>query len=281
MKIITQKDTELFIYKNKVIETDRKDNKIFDSVLPIYAGSGIHYLIDHMKVKKNSTVLDLCSGSGVLGIYSSDNASKVVLSDISSKAIDFSKRNAYRNGLTNIEFRKGDLFNTVKNEKFDYILTNPPFVPVPKNIKAALHSNGGIDGFYLVKKIFDSINNHLKPNGKMYMYTLSLGDSKTSLLEEYIKSNFKKGRFKLTSMYSKPLPLEVFFKDFKKYNIKQWKSSLEKESYTHLYSYIIEFENISKPLIVKKSVIKKEERKTYPDNWKNWKSRFSYWILDK
>ncbi len=277
--ILTKDNTELFCYKGYQIETDRKDVKRYDSVLPIYPGSGVHYLIDHPLLQEGDIVLDLCTGSGVLGIYASDKASKVICTDISQRALTFAKRNADINNIKNIEFRQGDLFEPVKGEKFDYIITNPPFVPIPTNIEAALHTNGGENGLSITERILQQAETYLRPNGRMQLYSLSLGDERKSLLEDLLRKYLKNRKITMISMYSSPLPVEEFAKEFRQYaGVKDWFTRISAEGLTHLYSFIVNIEPSSSLFLVKKN-IPENERDVFPDNWKNWKGRFSYWVL--
>ena len=276
---ITQQGTELFCYKGKEIETDRKDNKIYDSVLPIYPGSGVHYLIDHLSVRKGDVALDLCTGSGVLGIYAAEKASKVIATDISERALSFVERNSQRNNILNIELRKGDLFSPVEGKKFDYIVSNPPFIPVPDNLKAALHSGGGVDGLFFVRKILRRVEEFLKPDGRMQLYSLSLGTQKESILEDVLKNTINNRAVTLTSLYSEPLLLDDFITSYKKHSVDGWRTQLKELGVTHLHSYVVNIEPGTK-LRIKKAKVPDSERLSYPDDWAGWKEKFSFWILD-
>ncbi len=277
---LTNKGTELFSYKGKHIETDRKDNKREDNVLPIYPGSGVHYLVNHLLVREGDVALDLCTGSGVLGIYISDKASIVIATDISQRALEFARRNAARNTIKNIEFKQGDTFEPVKERLFDYIVTHPPFVPIPNNLRAALHSNGEADGLYLVRKIIEQAETYLKPRGRMQLYSLTFGSQKTTILEEILKQNLKNRKVTMINMYSEPLPLEEFIASFKQYRVKEWKDELRRNEITHLHSYIVNIEPGEGVKIVK-TKITQDERDEFPDGWNKWKQKFSSWILDK
>ncbi len=72
---------------------------------------------------------DLCTGSGCLGLglKKSFAALALVLSDLSSKALEVAKQNAEKNGLE-VELRKGDLLHPFVGEKADVVVCNPPYV---------------------------------------------------------------------------------------------------------------------------------------------------------
>ena len=74
-------------------------------------------------------VLDLGTGSGAIAISIATNNSavRVVATDISSRALAVAQQNAERHGV-NIRFVESDWFNALPAEKFDLILSNPPYV---------------------------------------------------------------------------------------------------------------------------------------------------------
>ncbi len=277
---LTSKNTEVFCYKGKEIETDQKDNKIYDSVLPIYPGSGVHYLIDHSLVQEGDVVLDLCCGSGVLGIYAAEKASRVICTDISQRALEFAIGNAKRNGIKNMEFKQGNLFEPVKGKQFDYIIANPPFVPIPDNLKAALHSKGGPDGLRLVRKIIENAETYLNSSGRMQLYSLTPGNQENTVLEEILKRNLKNRRVTMISMYSEPLPLGEFIDSFRQYKTDGWEDELKAKGITHLHAYIVNIEP-GEELEIIKTRIPQKERDKFPYGWNNWKQKFSFWILNE
>jgi len=272
--------TQILFHKGKEMRSDSGMCRRYDAVLPFYPGSGIHYIIEHMLVQEGDYALDLCTGSGIFAIYAADKASWVVATDISRRALKFAKKNTKRNKISNIRFRRGDLFGPVEGEKFDYIATNPPFVPVPPNLSAALHSDGGSDGLCLVRRILEQAENYLKPDGRMQMYSLTLGNETETLLEELLRKNLGNRRVTMVSMYSEPLPLEEFTADLEHYPVQEWREELAGMGLTHLHSYIVNIEP-GERLEITKSGIPEEERGTFPDNWKGWRERHSFWVLGK
>lgn len=92
------------------------------------------FLLDNIDIPKDSRVLDMFTGSGVLAIYSARMASRVMGLDVSQKAVDCSIKNADRLGMANkVEFHQSNLwdyFDKNKKEKFDVITANPPLLPV-------------------------------------------------------------------------------------------------------------------------------------------------------
>jgi len=92
-----------------------------------------NWLIEKLSPLKSSSlrVLDLCSGSGCIGIALAKGLpqSQVYSIDISKKAISLGKKNASHNKISNITFIESDLFtNLGPNSTFDLIIANPPYI---------------------------------------------------------------------------------------------------------------------------------------------------------
>ncbi|WP_165219891.1 methyltransferase [Aquisphaera insulae] len=78
-------------------------------------------------------MLDLGTGSGFQALSAAAHSGHAVGTDRNARAVGFARFNAILNGIGNVEFRTGDLFQPVAGERFDLIVTNPPFVISPEN----------------------------------------------------------------------------------------------------------------------------------------------------
>jgi carbamoyltransferase len=115
-----------------------------------------------------SRVLDLCCGSGVQGLVASRYAREVVGVDINPRAVRFARFNAQLNGISNIQFHLGNLFETAPGY-FNTILANPPFVPSPgREVK---FRDGGADGEDILARIISESAHHLAPQGHLFIVT--------------------------------------------------------------------------------------------------------------
>ena len=87
---------------------------------------GTLILAENMQIAKNSDVLDIGCGIGVLGIVAAKlfNAN-VVMSDINKRAVMLAKKNAKLNNVKG-EFYQGNLYEPIKKNDFDVVLSNPP-----------------------------------------------------------------------------------------------------------------------------------------------------------
>ncbi|MGY6172580.1 peptide chain release factor N(5)-glutamine methyltransferase [Candidatus Mycoplasma pogonae] len=123
-------------------------------------------------IRPGAEVLDLCCGSGFIGLALAKNslASKVILSDIDPEAIAQSQYNADLNYL-NVEIIHSDLFANI-NQKFDVIVSNPPYIPNGIKLSASVlnfephHALfASENGNYFYQKIISQANQYLKPGG--------------------------------------------------------------------------------------------------------------------
>ena len=72
----------------------------------------------------------------------------------------------------------GDAFEPVKNKKFAYIITNPPFEPTPPESDYLLNSSAGIYGLDMIEEILKNVKKYLRKNGHLQMVTFSPGNKK-------------------------------------------------------------------------------------------------------
>ena len=86
-----------------------------------------------LPVPAGAAVLDLGTGCGPLALKAARAAGRVIATDVNPRALQFAGFNAALNGIANIEFRCGDRFEPVTGERFDLIVSNPPFFITPKS----------------------------------------------------------------------------------------------------------------------------------------------------
>ncbi|MBN9141408.1 MAG: methyltransferase [Micrococcales bacterium] len=113
------------------------------------------------------TVLDLGTGCGIQALHARRFARRVVATDISARALGFARLNAALNGVEGIEFRLGSLYEPVAGERFDRIVSNPPFVITPRDpaVPEYEYRDGGLEGDALVASVVAGAAEHLNPGG--------------------------------------------------------------------------------------------------------------------
>lgn len=125
-------------------------------------------------------ILDLCAGSGAIGlsILKHTPNTHVSFGEIEREHAELINMNIKRNSLdaTRTDVRAGDLFTPFKNERFDLIAANPPYVPswrqLPPSVtqyEPPVSLYGGADGLTIIKRIFTEAPKHLTPGGELWV----------------------------------------------------------------------------------------------------------------
>jgi methylase of polypeptide subunit release factors len=107
--------------------------------------------------------LDVGSGSGVQALLAARHARRVVATDVNPRALAYTELNAALNGLTNIECRRGSLFEPVEGESFDLITCNAPYVVSPEQRWA--YRDAGFQADELSEHIVTEAATHLTDGG--------------------------------------------------------------------------------------------------------------------
>jgi release factor glutamine methyltransferase len=152
-------------------------------------------LAECIKIKKNSTVLDLGCGTGLIGLIAAKQKGKVLCADINPKAIALTKRNAKENKIK-IKTTKSNLFSEIK-EKFDFIYFNPPYTIKENKRKDWIEKaiNGGKKGREIIDEFIPQIKKHLTKKGKCFFLQSSLNgikETKEKLEREGLKHSIEK-----------------------------------------------------------------------------------------
>ena len=151
-------------------------------------------------IKENGykNILDMCTGSGCIAcmIAKLTNAT-VIGADISMEALETAFKNMEKLSLFNRAlFRKSDIFSKIReDEKFDMIISNPPYIPVSQkkdiqkevlfepDIALYTKDDGGLE-FY--QKIIQQSPFHLNSGGHI-MFELGIGESAD--VKDLLKNN--------------------------------------------------------------------------------------------
>ena len=125
------------------------------------------------------SIVDIGTGTGIIGltVKLERPADDVTITDISKEALDVAKENAQVLGAE-VTAELGDLFEPLVGKKFDAIISNPPYISEAEiNVmdqsvldyepKSALFADE--DGLAIYKRMAESIEKYLKPNGRIYL----------------------------------------------------------------------------------------------------------------
>jgi len=123
------------------------------------------------------TVLDLCCGSGCIGITLAKLSDvSVVLADISTECLAMSQKNAELNQVA-VSTIHTDLFSALKDQKFDLICCNPPYLTATdmENLQTEVRHEpslalyGGVDGLAFYRRIAAEYRSVLNPQGALLL----------------------------------------------------------------------------------------------------------------
>ncbi|MDO5627649.1 MAG: methyltransferase [Mobilicoccus sp.] len=112
------------------------------------------------------SVLDLGTGCGIQALHAAGHAEHVVATDLSERALAYAAFNAALSG-ERWDLRAGDLFAPVTGERFDLVVSNPPFVISPRGADLPLYEyrDGGRAGDELVASVVRDVGAHLRDGG--------------------------------------------------------------------------------------------------------------------
>jgi release factor glutamine methyltransferase len=136
--------------------------------------------LDACQVRADAEVLDLGTGSGVCAIFAARHARRVVAVDINPAAVRCAVINAGLNHLEHrIEVRHGDLFGPVRDERFDLIIFNPPFLRgTPRNDRDRAWRSLDV-----AERFAAQLADHLKPGGSALVVLSTFGNARNFLDE--------------------------------------------------------------------------------------------------
>ena len=181
-------------FVNENVLTPRNDSEILIEAV----------LSNYNNMQEELKILDLGTGSGclVLSLLKMYKYASGLAVDISEKALKVAKQNAENLKINNIKFLKNNWNDNIE-EKFDIIISNPPYIPT-KEIKELepevnkfnplLALDGGEDGLNCYRYLAKSLEKNLKENTKIF---LEIGKNQ----EKDIEKIFNENGYELLKMY--------------------------------------------------------------------------------
>ncbi len=149
--------------------------------------------------EKIYSALDLCTGSGCLGIMMAHSFQNAIIDlvDISEKALQVAEINVNHYGLHDrIELIQSDLFDRLKGKKYDLIISNPPYVnqtsvdsfPMEFLKEPSMALGSGEDGLDHTIRIIHEAKHYLNDDG---ILIVEIGHNKEILLKKFPKLQFQ------------------------------------------------------------------------------------------
>ncbi len=140
-----------FLYRGELL-TVETDQGVFASR---GLDPGTALLIEVLDPAPRDRILDLGCGWGAIGLAAAKASPEahVILTDVNQRALRLARRNLTRNAVRNAEVRAGSLFAPIAGERFDLVLTHPPY-----------HV-----GREMLLQLLDQTPDHLEPQGRLLM----------------------------------------------------------------------------------------------------------------
>ena len=197
--LIPQPDTEILVeevikYCNELRNNEPEDKETNKDYKENIEKEPIINKEDKNINKKTIKILDLCTGSGIVGIsiYKYFENVEIYASDISQKALNIAEKNTNLNNAK-INFINSDMFENIHIKDFDIIVSNPPYIEskVIKSLSKEVQNepklalDGGEDGLKFYRSILENANDYLRKNGAIF---LEIGYDQKEKIEEILKS---------------------------------------------------------------------------------------------
>jgi release factor glutamine methyltransferase len=142
-------------------------------------------LAENLEIKEGQSVLEIGTGSGLVSMYASLLTDDVTATDINYNALELAEKNFKLNNINTIKLEFGDLFEPVKDKKFDVILFNTPYLPTDSddiiNDDLNYAFDGGLDGRKVIDRFINQVSNHLNEKGIVQIIQSSLSDNDRTL----------------------------------------------------------------------------------------------------
>lgn len=146
--------------------------------------------------KKGGTLLDMCCGSGVQGIFAATASgcfNRVLCCDLNVRACYVTAANSALNAIDSMVVVQSDLFDSLDaRTKCSLILCNPPFVALPLETRGALFADGGIFGTTILERFFRHSMDYLEETGAVLMVSeLPNIEDSCDLLRRFLPNNVR------------------------------------------------------------------------------------------
>ena len=147
-------------------------------------------------LRPGEKALDLCTGSGCIGISLAVlGGASVMGADISEEALQVARENGRRLNCPGIRWVRSDLLEQIEDRDFDWIVSNPPYIPsgdisglMPevRDYEPRLALDGSGDGLHFYRRLARDCGGHLKPGGRV---CFEIGSEQGPAVKELLESS--------------------------------------------------------------------------------------------
>lgn len=223
-------------FHGRFVATDFPDRPFRNQVFPLHPECD--YIVRHMEVNPGDKVLDLGTGSGVQALFATQTTGRTFATDINPRALRFACFNAVLNGEEEkIQFSQGSFFRPVRGNKFDLVLVNYPFEPVPPGARYFYHSDGGPDGQIWFRRFLHRFLPYVQKDWRVRMVSFSLGRGSHLLVEDLLRETLQRYPVKASiDLLASPMPFHLFAKRFSRLpGYSEWLHDLQIKGYAEMH----------------------------------------------
>lgn len=154
---------------------DARVNFPGDTMHEVYFGVDsllLTYYVDTMAIRRDEPVLDLGTGSGLIGLFLSQFSDRVTVTDIAPAPLRLVHMNRVLNRKQDtVEIRVESYVDTLaRGQRYKAVTFNPPFVPLPQELRAPIYAKGpGVDGQDWCRLLIERLDDVLLPDGTAYI----------------------------------------------------------------------------------------------------------------
>ena len=116
---------------------------------------------------KGKTLLEIGAGSGLVAIWCAKQGATTTATDINPLAVETVRENAARNQL-HLQVLESDLFEQLPEQRFDFVVVNPPYYPKDPQTPAA-HAWYCGAGYEYFERFFENLHRYRNPDSKVLM----------------------------------------------------------------------------------------------------------------
>ena len=132
---------------------------------------------------RNRRVLDIGTGCGIQGLLAARGASEAVCTDTELRSLELAGYNQVLNGTDHpVRLLAGDLYAPVGDERFDLVVSLPPYVPEVPDAAVSATVGGGKDGLGILRPLLAGAAAHLLPGGELVTRCQLLCDGTSPLI---------------------------------------------------------------------------------------------------
>ena len=166
-------------WRGVTVAHDREDRRPLSPDHVVGIGGATSALASLVDRHPTGRALDLGCGCGVQALLAARHSERVTAIDINPRALRFARIGAALSGIANVELVEGDLFDPVREESFDLIVANPPFVISPDTTLAFRDSS--LEGDEVSGVVIRDAARHLRDHGFAYVLASWTGERQDPL----------------------------------------------------------------------------------------------------